>query len=328
MAAMIASAAAMGRIWLTTYVHNAARTSAVALGVKLFHPRKSAAVLGMESRNMAAMTEPSGLEPSATSSTVRNTKNAANTGASRLTTKFVTKLVRSAATDAIHPMPIAPLGGVAGTPKLGNQLSNWGRVMKTTAQNIHREKPAPNEKLVPPSRRSAIPANTRHSRAAGAASASSSRLISSNIGGLVISCLARRYARKVGRQRCGGCPPKGESPPSARRLNATCPLRDEELDHARDTGDRQQSRRCRKPTHGRSTRRVMNDAAHHRACGPYRGDHVADPVDDVLEGAFWLRPGLSLHRLVELWRRAQVLSERQCLAQAQTQDDSNHQRCP
>src|SRR5574340_1437107 len=199
MAAMIASAAAMGRIWLTTYVHNAARTSAVALGVELFHPRKSAAVLGIDSRNIAAITDPSGLEPSATSSTARNTKNAAKTGARRFTTKFVTKLVRSVATDAIHPIPIPPLGGVAGTPKLGNQLSSCGRVMKATAQNIQREKPPPNEKLVPPSRRSAIPASTRHSRAAGAARASSSRLISSNIGGLVIA-----YPRslKVGRQHC------------------------------------------------------------------------------------------------------------------------------
>src|SRR5690606_25633416 len=117
-------------------VHNAARTSAVALGVKLFHARNSAAVLEMESRNIAAITEPSGLELSATSSTARSTKNAANTGARRFTTKFVTKLVRSAATEAIHPIPIAPLGGVAGTPKLGNQLSNWGSVMNTTAQKI------------------------------------------------------------------------------------------------------------------------------------------------------------------------------------------------
>src|SRR5215467_11939625 len=210
MAAMIARPAAMGRIWLTTYVHNAASTSAVALGVKLFHPRKSAAVLGIDSRNIAAITEPSGLEPSATSSTARNTKKAASTGARRFTTKFVTKLVRSDATEAIHPIPIPPLGGVAGTPKLGNQLSNWGRVMKTTVQNIHREKPPANEKFVPPSRRNAIPARTRHSRAAGAASASNNRLISSNIGGLVISFTSPRGA-KDWEAATVGVPPKNES---------------------------------------------------------------------------------------------------------------------
>ena len=46
--------------------------------------------------NIAAIPEPSGFEPPATSSTARNTKNAANTGARRFNTKFVTKLVRSA----------------------------------------------------------------------------------------------------------------------------------------------------------------------------------------------------------------------------------------
>jgi hypothetical protein len=52
---------------------------------------------------------------------------------------------------------MAPEGTLVETPKDGNQLSSCGSVKKTTAQNIQRENAPPIQKLVPPSRRRAIP---------------------------------------------------------------------------------------------------------------------------------------------------------------------------
>ena len=55
---------------------------------------------------------------------------------------------------------------------------------KITAQSIHFEKPPPTQNTVPPSRRSAMPALSRQTKAAGPARSSNTRMMSYKNGGI------------------------------------------------------------------------------------------------------------------------------------------------
>ncbi len=91
--------------------------------------------------------------------------------------------------------------------------------------------------------------------------------------------------------------------------NTGAALRDPKLQQSGQTGHGQESQSCPNPAEVTSTAGIRDDSADHGDAGPHWSDDIANPVNEVQERAFRLRPGLTLDRNVDLRRSAKILSE-------------------
>ena len=89
-------------------------------------------------------------------------------------------------------------------------------------------------------------------------------------------------------------------------------------------GNGQESKRRPDPTDVAPAAGIRDNSADHGNASAHGSDHVANPVDEVQERAFRLRPGLTLDRDVCLRRGAKVLSESHGLADHQKADCEHH----
>jgi len=108
--------------------------------------------------------------------------------------------------------------------------------------------------------------------------------------------------------------------------NTAGALRDPVLQQSGQTGHDQESQSRPDPAEVTPTAGIRDDSADHGDAGPHWSDDVANPVNEVQERAFRLRPGLTLDRNVDLRRRAKVLSESHGLAHHQKADCQYHGR--
>src|SRR6202166_3455386 len=112
--------------------------SVVANSDQLFQLWKSWTVPDADSRKMAATMDPSGLYPSAASSTAFSTQKAASTGVNRATTTFETKPLKLVCKLATHGLLMPPPCAGMAIPCGANQESNCGSVNRSTDQSAHR----------------------------------------------------------------------------------------------------------------------------------------------------------------------------------------------
>src|ERR1700679_621824 len=103
-------------------------------------------------------------------------------------------------------------------------------------------------------------------------------------------------------------------------------LRDPKLQQSGQPGHGQESQSRPDPADVTSTAGIRDDSTDHRDAGPHWSDDVANPVNEVQERAFRLRPGLTLDRNVDLRRSAKILSESHGLAHHQ-KADCQHRGC-
>ncbi len=102
--------------------------------------------------------------------------------------------------------------------------------------------------------------------------------------------------------------------------NTGAALRDPELQQSGQTGHGQESQSRPDPAEVTSTAGIRDDSPNHGDARPHWSDDVANPVNEVQERAFRLRPGLTLDRNVDLRRSAKILSEGHGLAHHQKAD--------
>ena len=106
--------------------------------------------------------------------------------------------------------------------------------------------------------------------------------------------------------------------------NTAGALRDPVLQQSGQAGHDQESQSRPDPAEITPAARIRDDSADHGDAGPHWSDDVANPVNEVQERAFRLRPGLTLDRNVDLRRCAKVLSESHGLAHYQKADCQYH----
>src|SRR5579871_2385796 len=106
--------------------------------------------------------------------------------------------------------------------------------------------------------------------------------------------------------------------------NAARALLDPELQQSGQTRHGQKSERRPDPTDVAPAAGVRDNSADHGDAGSDRSDDVADPVHEVQERAFRLRPCLTLDRDICLGRGAKVLSDSHGLADHQKADCEHH----
>ena len=86
--------------------------------------------------------------------------------------------------------------------------------------------------------------------------------------------------------------------------NAARTLLNPELKQSRETGNGQKSKRRPDPTDVASAAGIGDDSTDDGNASAHGSDHVANPVHEVQERTFGLRPGLTLDRDVRLRRGA------------------------
>src|SRR6202043_82990 len=111
--------------------------SVVANCDPLFQVWKSWTVPDADSRKMAETMDPSGLYPSATSSTAFSTQKAASTGVNRATTTFETKPLKLVCKLATHGLLMPPPCVGMTMPCAANQESNCESNKKITNHTPH-----------------------------------------------------------------------------------------------------------------------------------------------------------------------------------------------
>ena len=99
-----------------------------------------------------------------------------------------------------------------------------------------------------------------------------------------------------------------------------------ELQQPGQTGYGQESQRGPDPADVASTAGIRDNSADDSDASPHGGNDVANPVNEVQERAFRLRPGLTLDRDVRLRRSTKILSESHGLADHQKADCQHHGR--
>src|SRR5471030_2988893 len=77
--------------------------------------------------------------------------------------------------------------------------------------------------------------------------------------------------------------------------NAASTLRDPELQQPGQTRHGQESQCGADPADVTSPAGIRDNAAEDGHAGTYGSDDVANPVNEIQERAFWLRPGLTLN---------------------------------
>src|SRR5579872_2224550 len=102
--------------------------------------------------------------------------------------------------------------------------------------------------------------------------------------------------------------------------NAARALLDPELQQSGQTGYGQESKGRPDPTDVAPAAGIRDNSADHGNARAHGSDDVANPVHEVEERAFRLRPGLTLYRDICLRRGAKVLSESHGLADRQKAD--------
>src|SRR5581483_3664895 len=106
--------------------------------------------------------------------------------------------------------------------------------------------------------------------------------------------------------------------------NAARALLDPELQQSGQTGFGQKSKCRTDPTDVAAPAGIGDNSADHGNARAHGSDDVANPVNEVEERAFRLRPGLTLDRDICLRRGAKVLSDGHGLADHQKADCERH----
>src|ERR1017187_6803874 len=108
--------------------------------------------------------------------------------------------------------------------------------------------------------------------------------------------------------------------------NAAGTLRDPVLQQPCQTRHGQESQCGADPADVASPAGIRDNSPDHRYAGAHGRDDVANPVNEIQERAFRLRPGLTLNRYVWLRSSAEILIESHGLAYHQKADCQHHGR--